>query len=46
MAKKALITVATLVGLFVIAESVMPGHWDRLLAYLEGNLAALESWVR
>lgn len=45
MIKRILVTVCVIVGGLFLAELVMPGHLDRLLAYLEGNWEALSSWV-
>lgn len=43
--KALLITLATIVGIFFLAEVAMPGHMDRFLVYMEGNLDALSSWI-
>lgn len=43
--KSLLITVATIAGIFFLAELAMPGHWERFLTYMEGNLNALSAWV-
>lgn len=45
MIKRILVSACILVGALFIAELAMPGHLDRLLAYLEGNWNALSSWV-
>lgn len=43
--KSILIGLAAIIGLFYGAELLMPGHWERFLTYMEGNLNALSSWV-
>jgi hypothetical protein len=45
MIKRILVSVCIITGALFLAELVMPGHLDRLLAYLEGNWSALSSWV-
>lgn len=28
------------------AEFIMPGHWERFVTYMDGNLDALTSWIQ
>lgn len=44
--KAVLIGLAAIIGLFWGAEFIMPGHWDRFLHYMEGNIDALTSWIQ
>lgn len=43
MGKRAAVTVLIFIGLMVVMEFVFPGHWDRLLTYFDGNLAAFNA---
>ena len=43
--KSVLITIATIVGVFFLAEMAMPGHLERFITYMEGNGDALSAWL-
>lgn len=45
MIKRILTIICVVVGGLFLAEIVMPGHLDRLTAYLEGNWNSISSWV-
>lgn len=43
--KSLLITIGSTIGFFFLAELAMPGHWERFLTYMGGNVEALTSWI-
>lgn len=44
--KSLLITIGCTIGFFFLAELAMPGHWERFLTYMEGNLDAITRWIQ
>ena len=44
--KGLLVTIGATIGFFFLAELAMPGHWERFLDYMSGNVDALTSWIQ